>query len=1428
MHARVQPGGRSPKPMSSPTSTSQLKSVSDSVQNSTSSFPSHSKGRKRERVDQGSEPVKRERSTKIEDGDSGNFRYDNILKTEISKITEKGGLVDTQGVEKLVQLMVPDRTGKKIDLASRSSLAAVIAATDKFDCLSQFVQLRGLPVLDEWLQEVHKGKVGDGIGSRDGDKSVEEFLLVLLRALDKLPVNLQALQMCNIGKSVNHLRTHKNTEIQRKARGLVDTWKKRVEAEMNINDAKSGSGPTVAWPAKSRLPDVGQGGNRHSGGSSDAAMKSSVTQLSASKIASVKIVQGDNATRSASTSAFPGPAKSVPSPRVAAVSGGSDNLMANARDEKSSSSSHSHNNSQSCSSDHAKIGGLSGKEDARSSTAMSANKVSGGSSRHRKSINGFSGSALSGGQRETGSSRNSSLHKKLTSEKISQSGLMDKTVDETSLEGNTPKLIVKIPNQGRSLVQRASAGSLDDPTIKNSRASSPVLSEKHDQFDHVSNEKSDLYRANIGSDIKTESWQSNDFKDVLTGSDEGDGSPAAVTDEERCRTGDDCKKPLEVSKAASSSSGNENKAGNLQDASYSSINALIEGVKYSEADDVGMNLLASVAAEEILKSNLITPARFPERNTTAIEQLCTGNGVVKSSEENLVRGECQSNNGLDSEQKNQGSMSGDLGMNDDNNSDSRPSVGNAARELNEQINACSMDLQHVTEANLESKGKLNEKPISTPFGGLPESSTVQEARDGDCSEQLKEEAVRGVNAGEILDVKVSGVVGVVEEIEKLPCSAEVNVKGDNCTTEGSSGGGQTAQKPSAILMQSDSARGADENVLHSCVDKVSEDANEREYEKTHDMATENHASQSKKQKNECESNALMMPENKGLCSSATGFAAEHVGENSEMKEVHDQDVGVILNKASSSFRSQEMDKHLDSKGSKLTAMEVEEAEECTSTTADAPSMSAAAALSDADAKIEFDLNEGFNADDGKCGEFNSITTSGCAPAVQLISPVPFPAPSMSCGIPASITVAAAAKGPFVPPEDLLRSKGELGWKGSAATSAFRPAEPRKVLEMPLGTQTTPIPDAAAGKQSRPPLDIDLNVPDERILDDVSSQICARQTDVVSLAADGHEPVCSKTASPVRCSGGLGLDLNQVDEASDVGNCSMSSSHKIDVPLMQVKSSLSGPPSRDMSVHRDFDLNNGPSADEVTTEPSLFSQHARISVPSQPPVFGLRMSTAEPGNSSSWLPSSGNTYSAVTISSIMPDRGDQPFSIVAPNGPQRLLTPATGGNPFGSDIYRGPVLSYPSAPFEYPVFPFNSSFPLPSASFSAGPTTYVYSTPGSRLCFPAVNSQLMGPAGTVSSHYPRPYVVGLPDGSNSSSSAETSRKWARQGLDLNAGPGGSDIEGRDESSSLPSRQLSVACSQAIAEEHARIQLAGSVHKRKEPDSGWDGYKQSSWQ
>ena len=551
MHATVQQqqGGRSPKPLNSPMSTSQQKHSPDSMQNSSSTFSNHVKGKKRERSDQLSEPAKRERSTKSDDGDSS-FLKPESMRTEIARITDQGGLVDSEGVERLVQIMQPDKSERKIDLNCRSLLAGVIAATEKDDCLNRFVQLRGLPVLDEWLQEVHKGKIGDPGNIKDGDKSVEEFLLVLLRALDKLPVNLNALKMCNIGKSVNHLRWHKNSEIQKKARSLVDTWKKRVEAEISINDAKSVSSQAVPWTGKSRH-DGSHGGNRHPNGSSDAAIRSSVTHHSSLKSASVKLVQGDSTLKSAS--AYQGGARSAlsPTPAAANLKDGQSKISASVgcpeltqavvKEERSSSSSQSHTNSQG-SSDHAKNIVSSVKEDAKSSTAASRrlNKLTGSASKHRKSANGLQGTGTSGVQREAAPSGGTSGAKLSAAEKGSQSA------NATDVhEGNNHKLIVKIPNRGRGPAQSIAAGSVDDFSCGSSRASSPALSEKHDQLDASLRGKHDTHPSN-----------------------EVDGSSTSV---QQGSTGDAREMP-NVAKAAYLPSRNEIKSRKAHDSSFSSMN----------------------------------------------------------------------------------------------------------------------------------------------------------------------------------------------------------------------------------------------------------------------------------------------------------------------------------------------------------------------------------------------------------------------------------------------------------------------------------------------------------------------------------------------------------------------------------------------------------------------------------------------------------------------------------------------------------------------------------------------------------------------------------------------------------------------------------------------------------------------------------------
>ncbi|XP_055828625.1 uncharacterized protein LOC129896702 [Solanum dulcamara] len=1440
MHTTVQPGGRSPKPMNGSMSASQLKPGSDNVQSSVSSFPSHVKGKKRERGDQGPESIKRERSIKTDDIDSGQIKAESILKSEISKITEKGGLINSEGVEKLVHLMQPDRNEKKMDLISRSMLASVVAATENFDCLTRFVQLRGLPVLDEWLQDVHKGRIGESSNTKDGDKSVEEFLFVLLRALDKLPVNLQALQMCHIGRSVNHLRQHKNTEIQRKARSLVDTWKKRVEAEMNIIDAKSGSNQAVTWPSKSRLPEASHNIAKNPGGSNDVT-KSAVAQLSASRMASIKTSQGETTIKSASLS--PGSTKPATSlafgkegqPRVS-VGGSCDVPLA--REDKSSSSSQSHNHSQT----------ISGKEDGRSSTAVSMNsiKISTAGSRHRKSVNGYPGSSVSGSQKESPAGRSS--HRNSTSEKLPQSALGgEKAIDVPVLEGTGHKLIVKISNRGRSPAQSASGGSYEDPTNMSSRASSPALSEKSDQFDRTLKEKTDAYQSNF--DANAESWQSNDFKDILTGSDDGNGSPAAVPEEERSKIVDDSRKSAEV--RAACTSGIEPKSGKLHEASFSPMNALIEScVKYSESnvpmllgDAIGMNLLASVAAEEMSKSNMVSPFVSPQRNTPAAEEDCTADDVKSKSpagdisagdrknDDDGNREELVTARASWSEDKLLSSTGAAMELPGDRKVSISPSQETMTGGCNKQFNSPCSDSQTAGETleSTEKSGKV-EKYASSPH------SVSEKAIDGELSQQIHEEMVvsREVKVGaldaklggdgtSVLGDKVTNKVASLEDQKPAEFESE-NKNGVNRVLNIAS----TEMKPSSVVVNSEKMEGSDkeERLPTGSSGDPTTVRGGRSDEASVDLA--NPSAKAKSDQGNVEASV----EDKARVQTDLTTRNQKGEDSVERKDVAMQNSGLLLNqKDRLGFSNAEVQKHGECRELNFSAVEADKTKDCGSANVETSFVSTAAPESTS--KVKFDLNEGFISDEGKYGDPINLTGPGCLSNVHIMNPLPFAVSSVSCSLPASITVVAAAKGPFVPPEELLRVKGEFGWKGSAATSAFRPAEPRKSLDMPLSSATISHTEASTSKHSRPQLDIDLNVPDERTFDDINLQDSALELisplDHITNRASLKNEVIDSPA--VRCSGGLDLDLNRLDEPGDAGQCSVSSSCRLDSAAFPYKASTIGLPTGD--VRRDFDLNNGPGVDESNAEQSLFHDNHQGNMRSQLPASNFRLNNPEMGNLSSWF-TPGSTYSTVTLPSILPDRVEQPPFPMVTTGAQRILGPPAG-SPFTQDVYRSSVLSsspavpFQSSPFQYPVFPFETNFALPSASFSVGSTSFVDSSSGGRIYTPSVNSQLLGPVGTVSSQYPRPYVVGLSD-SNSNGTMDHNRKWGRQGLDLNAGPGVVDMKGREESVSLTSRQLSVAGSQALAEEHGRMYaVPGGVLKRKEPEGGWDSesfrFKQS---
>ncbi|CAH8392938.1 unnamed protein product [Eruca vesicaria subsp. sativa] len=1329
----LQQGGRSPRSLNSPT-TSQVKTGTDSM--SSSSFSSQGKGRKRERGDQGSESVKRERSSRIDDSGSGFVRTESSLKSEIAKITEKGRLVDSEGVERLVQLMLPERNEKKTDLIGRSILASVVAATDKFDCLSRFVQLRGLPVFDEWLQEIHKGKIGDGSSPKDNGRSVDDFLLILLRALDKLPVNLNALQTCNIGKSVNHLRSHKNSEIGKKARSLVDTWKKRVEAEM---DAKSGSNQGASWPGRSRQSEVSHG-SRHSGVSADAA-KTSASHLHPSKSVSVTI-PSDNNVKSATTS--PCSTRSAPSPGtgVAVVNDGQ----------------------------HRDTGAV---------------------------------------HREVGLSRSFSSQRTTTFEKVSQSTLTpEKALDVPVAEGCSNKFIVKLPKRGRSPAQTFSGGSFEDYAAGSSRAPSPVPSEKHDQADRNVKDISDTNRATVSLD----------------------GSS----------------KIEDIAKPTSPTLGDVVKAEKKHGGSHSSMNALIEScVRDSEAneasaEDVGMNLLATVAADEMSKSPVASPS---------VSRVSDSLMNDKSISEKHTTGITKSVVALPSEQAEalakdptvveHVSSSGEQNVNDSKPSDSEIEelqrlVDQCLEESNENSDDIAPTAGHTSGigGNISDDGdsgvvtdlktdeisktdRMAETATRTGDSALRKCKTIgisQNATDSLTAEDSHLETVGGAQVEDkpkvMLSSELVNKMGEVSEFAKDRSTENVDRSMPEKNSDDNDCGGTANDRKAACTSVSDPVSDTTERVETSAPAECKAIVL---CPKVESLAVANTHSDvvvddKKEQKPLVALSSELVKEMGEDVKVSSGFSKGVAAEKIDMGINHvnqtDKKIKPVTAHLDSSITKKEVE-HLEASiksaevGKQcptIVCADGNEAQECTSVAKDVPSVSAG---SEMDTKVEFDLNEGFKGDDTRVGNSNNFSGSVC------LTPTPLP----SSQPPASITVAAAAKGAFVPCDDLLRNKATVGWRGSAATSAFRPPEPRKVQEaVPPSVNNVTSCDASRTpvNQTKTFFDFDLNVPDDRALEDLPSQ---------------------RFANPTNSSSGLDLDLNRLDDPADMNNHTISSGHRVDSSFHQANLSSGG--------LRDFDLNDGPAVDDVDVESSMgFSQNSRSA---QPMMTGIRMSAENmaPGFSS-WFPAA-NSYAAMSIPQVLPERDDQPFPVITSNGPQRMGGPTSRVSSFTPDMYRGPVLlsspavSFPPTTFQYPGFPFGSSFPLSSANFSGASTPYMDSSSSGRLCFPPVNSQILGPGVAISSNYPRPYVVSLPNGSSNGgvSNSNNDAKWFRPGLDLNSGPGGHETDGRDEAA-LVQRQLSSSGSLPLKDEARMYQMSGGTLKRKDPDSGWDGYKQSSWQ
>ncbi|KAJ0966997.1 hypothetical protein J5N97_023914 [Dioscorea zingiberensis] len=368
-------------------------------------------------------------------------------------------------------------------------------------------------------------------------------------------------------------------------------------------------------------------------------------------------------------------------------------------------------------------------------------------------------------------------------------------------------------------------------------------------------------------------------------------------------------------------------------------------------------------------------------------------------------------------------------------------------------------------------------------------------------------------------------------------------------------------------------------------------------------------------------------------------------------------------------------------------------------------------------------------------------------------------PSLPVNLSAPIAVVAASKGAPGLPVAPLHFGGELGWRGSAATSAFRPASPRK----------TPDSEKAysSPKEKSNLLEIDLNVAEDE--DDVAvNHAAAKQAPVSSglPSGDSSIEVSSRRAEKFK------LDLNSL---GDEDAPSYMSNWRLHQNFNLSPSPASSSSSRQPSM-RDFDLNDKPSIFEGHGSHSLhkssskaYSTHETSKL-DEPVIMimGSRVAMEKKGydnQSQQSFPGSG-----LCLERTMATRTSLPFAQMPP--------PAYGyhGLPNGPPMPTSPALYGPGS---YPhMVDFKGATVIPQVFGSSGPNGVV-------------------PTATATAR--PPFLVNAASVPSSSNGV-----WSSQpGLDLNSSMSLME-NGRWEGGSLK---------QAYTQ--------GTL-KRKEPECGWEPY------
>lgn len=442
-------------------------------------------------------------------------------------------------------------------------------------------------------------------------------------------------------------------------------------------------------------------------------------------------------------------------------------------------------------------------------------------------------------------------------------------------------------------------------------------------------------------------------------------------------------------------------------------------------------------------------------------------------------------------------------------------------------------------------------------------------------------------------------------------------------------------------------------------------------------------------------------------------------------------------------------------------------------------------------KCIFDLNEDIPAEDM---DYSQDLIQ--APTVATTSASNCTITNVSTPIP----IVPLSKGPLNLPTTPLHFRGELGWRGSAATSAFRPAEPRRTPERER-TQSAEENNSPL-KPGQRFLEFDLNVAD----DDGDAGMA-----LFSGRHGGERHVPASTSLPSgdssvevsssRRAERLTLDLNRLCETDDSVPGLLSDWRGVERSgTLQNPNQSPSPTSSSRPAMRDFDLNDNLSFDDACA-----SAHD-----SEPKKYSMKCN-----NNPSGL---DDPVVSILGSRINLDPSKLPSAHAAswdiphvkkefPNSAQSFLVSGPSQVP---PFNMGRILPMPYPTQSLP-YPYNgASFPIPSAVYAPGPVPYIVDSMGASI------PQIVAPTAISSSFTRPPYLMGVPGGVGTNNAGG----MVRPNLDLNA-----ESDSREAGGKI--RQLFPQSNQMVVEEQMRsyqqVTAPGTSLKRKESERAWDAYQ-----